>query len=142
MENLREELGLRIKEAREKSGLTQKALAELVGIKKGLLWKYENGRSDPETSTLIDLAWALEVDLLWLIKGADPNHNDGHGLITDCHQVEWKSTQLTEDEQELLTMFRKLDPREYGGALRAIELIVETSKYPLRHTEDDDESSG
>lgn len=123
--------------------MSRTELGARLNVKEGAVGKYERNDSEPSSINLYKIAQLGGISVEELVTGSSSLHQSkGHGLVTDCHQVEWKSTQLTEDEQELLTMFRKLDPREYGGALRAIELIVETSKYPLRHTEDDDEANG
>ena len=52
----------RIKEARVKAGLTQKQLAEKVGIATTTLSGYERGASDPDINTLCKIMDMVGVD--------------------------------------------------------------------------------
>jgi len=52
----------RIKERRQKLGLTQQELSELSGIPRSYLVQIENGKNDPKASTLIKIADALRVN--------------------------------------------------------------------------------
>jgi HTH-type transcriptional regulator, competence development regulator len=66
-------LGQRIKELRRQRRLTQRQLAEKVGVDYTYLSKIENDRLEhtPSIKTLQDLARALEVDELELMELAD-----------------------------------------------------------------------
>ena len=46
----------RIKELREKNGILQKELADMMGVNYVSVSKWENGTSDPSTSNLCALA--------------------------------------------------------------------------------------
>ena len=48
--------GERIRQGRETKGLTQEELAEVVGVSRQAVSKWENGTSDPSTSNLCALA--------------------------------------------------------------------------------------
>ena len=50
-------------DARKKSGLTQKHLAELTGIAQGDISKLENGNANPSLRTLQRLATAMDMKL-------------------------------------------------------------------------------
>jgi transcriptional regulator with XRE-family HTH domain len=52
---------MHIKQLREKSGITQEALAKKAGLSLGYIGRLEIGRHDPSLSTLIKLAKALKV---------------------------------------------------------------------------------
>ncbi len=63
-------LGERIRELRKQKHLTQRQLAELIGVDFTYLSKIENGRLGytPSTKTIHDLANALEADELELLE--------------------------------------------------------------------------
>lgn len=64
----------KLKEMRERAGLTQQQLAEKIGVTQQTVWYYENGRREMKSSILIELSNALGCtvsDLLGLneVKG-------------------------------------------------------------------------
>lgn len=59
---------IKIKEIREKKGITQLELAEQVGITQVYLSYIENGHKTPTLKTLQKLAKALDVDIGELIQ--------------------------------------------------------------------------
>lgn len=54
-------LRLRLRELREKRGLTQGALAKLAGLRRATIISLEQGQSSPRLMTLDKLAAALDV---------------------------------------------------------------------------------
>ena len=61
MKNIKQLLGLRIKELRKNKSLTQEKLAELAGIEIPSLSNIENGKNYPTYETLDKLAKAFQV---------------------------------------------------------------------------------
>jgi len=66
-------LGEKIKEQRNKSGFSQEKIAELVGISRQAVTKWESGRSVPSMANLITLAEIFEVPLGELTGGVNDN---------------------------------------------------------------------
>ena len=62
--------GERLKNAREASGMSQKTMANRIGVKPATVEKWENGKMDPRANRLQMLASLLNVPLLWLIAGS------------------------------------------------------------------------
>lgn len=56
----------RLKELRFEKGLTQKELAEQIGIKRNTYSDWENGKTEPSFENIVKLADLLEVSLDWL----------------------------------------------------------------------------
>ncbi|MBH8567150.1 helix-turn-helix transcriptional regulator [Nostoc sp. CENA67] len=56
------QVGRRIREAREKRGLSQEALASLVSLTRTSVTNIEKGRQKFLAHTLVDLAFALRVE--------------------------------------------------------------------------------
>lgn len=63
-------LGGRIRAARERRGLTQRELAEAVGVGARAVRLWEAGRKQPYLARLRTLARVLVVDLGWLLEGS------------------------------------------------------------------------
>lgn len=61
-------IGKRIKEARESKGLTQRELANRVGITAGAIGNYENGTSSPKETIMFALLDVLNVDANYLFQ--------------------------------------------------------------------------
>jgi transcriptional regulator with XRE-family HTH domain len=63
-------IGERVRWARTERGLTQFELDEIADLSCGHSGAIERGRRDaPSTATMSKLAYALGVDLSWLIRG-------------------------------------------------------------------------
>ena len=62
------DIGKFIQEIRKEKGLTQKELAEIVGVSDKTISKWENGNSSPDTSMLLSLSEALEVTVNELLS--------------------------------------------------------------------------
>jgi transcriptional regulator with XRE-family HTH domain len=58
---------------REKHDLSLEKLAEKVDSTKSLLWRYENGKSEPGLTALISIAEYFGVTLDWLSGNGDIN---------------------------------------------------------------------
>jgi transcriptional regulator with XRE-family HTH domain len=65
-------VGDRLRKARELTGLDQGQFADEIGVSRGTIYNYENGRSQPKKVVL--LAWQMRtgVPIEWLMHGIDP----------------------------------------------------------------------
>lgn len=68
MINSWEELGLRVKEARESLGMTQVALAESMEVDRTVVSKIEAGNRTVDTLELVKLAQVLQRPLSWFLR--------------------------------------------------------------------------
>jgi transcriptional regulator with XRE-family HTH domain len=62
--------GERIKRAREASGMSQKLMANRLGVKSATVAKWESGKEGPRANRLQMIASLLDVPLLWLLAGS------------------------------------------------------------------------
>lgn len=70
MNNIRNEVGQRLKSVRRQAGLTQRDLADLIGCHRNNIFRWELGQCRPSMDALIELAEALpNMDLHWLLTG-------------------------------------------------------------------------
>ncbi|MCL1806812.1 MAG: helix-turn-helix domain-containing protein [Oscillospiraceae bacterium] len=62
----------KLQKLRKEKGLSQEMLAEMLGVSRQAVSKWESGQSYPETETLIELSGILEVTLDSLLKDGEP----------------------------------------------------------------------
>lgn len=63
LQQKREETGVRIREIREKRGLSQEELSSRLGINRATISKIENGKFAITIDYLYKLAWHLDFDV-------------------------------------------------------------------------------
>ncbi len=89
-------IGCRIKEARERQGLTQIELGKLVGVTGSSITNYENETSHPKEAIMYKLINALKVDANYLFQ--------------DCVNLPKKTNDVTLAEYDHIKKYRVLDP--------------------------------
>jgi transcriptional regulator with XRE-family HTH domain len=67
----------RLKEARERKGLTQKQLSELVHVSDKAISNWENGTHEPKLAEFETIADATDANLAWLLAGQEPGEPGG-----------------------------------------------------------------
>ena len=97
-----------IKEARERAGLSQKELAQIIGVAPNTMHGYESGKHDPKSDLLTKIAMACHVSVDFLLGQS---------------QTEKKTDQFGLEgarERTLVKKYRALD--EYGK--KAVDAIL------------------
>lgn len=89
---------LRIADARIAHGWSQEQLAQAIGTTQQTIQRWESGQTDPQVGKVEAVSSALGVTMSYLL-GVDAS-------------VEYDSTRLTNDELELLRVWRSLDERK------------------------------
>ena len=64
-------VGKRIKLARELAGLTQEQLAEIIGVSRTAVVRWERGETDPTLDHLIEMTMVLKVSADFLLGTGD-----------------------------------------------------------------------
>ena len=105
-------IGRRIKEAREKAGLTQKELGKLCNVTGSAITNYENETSHPKEPVLYRLLEVLHVDANFLFQ--------------DVVNVPQKKNDVTLAEFDFIKKYRVLD--EHGKNIVDAVLEIETSR--------------
>ncbi len=92
-------VGKRIAEARKNKGLSQSAFAELVGVSFSSQRRYEDGRSDPDTSYLDSLR-KHGVDVEYVISGRAKQSTKGydHETLAEFGLALAKKYQISPEE--------------------------------------------
>ena len=71
-------IGDRLRTLRESKGMTQDDLAEVTGMNRVTIAKYETGKIEPKSKSLSKLAAALDVSTDFLIGQSDEQHEPDH----------------------------------------------------------------
>lgn len=71
-----EDIGARLREERERRGISQRELARRIGLSASLISQIESGQSKPSVSTLYSIVTELTVSLDDIFRS---NDHDGHG---------------------------------------------------------------
>lgn len=110
-------VGQRIKQQRNKLGISQGALAQLIGAKdKGTIWRMEHGITTPSTDTIFALAQAFHVTADWLLS-----------LVEEPHQL-LQLSDLSDAEREAILAERRRKEGLAAELLAKAELIDEERK--------------
>ncbi|SCC61599.1 MULTISPECIES: helix-turn-helix domain-containing protein [Kosakonia] len=98
---MRENIGARLKEERERLGLSQLAFGDVGGVKKLAQLNYEKGERYPDASYLFAVS-KLGVDVQFVVTGVR------------------SAEALNEDEQQLINLFRSAPIAVKAAALAAL----------------------
>ncbi|MBI5482172.1 MAG: helix-turn-helix transcriptional regulator [Deltaproteobacteria bacterium] len=109
------DLGVRVRQARERAGLTQAALAERAGVTDETIGRLERGAFEPALSTLVAVADALDVDLDSLVRPK------GGSAATAREGPVPAGSALT---RRLVLGFEVLDPEAQRLVLRLVERLA------------------
>lgn len=103
--------GSRLREARKNKELSQKELANLIGVANTAISNYEKDVSFPNTDILYKLFETLECDANFLFQDE----------VEKCRE----NISLLNDEKKLLTMYRNLNN---NGKSKIMEYIFDLSE--------------
>lgn len=104
-------IGQRIAAARHRKNLSQRNLADILGISSGAVGQYETGRNLPKMSRFEAIARACDVDVEWLLTGDDP---------------EEKRKAHTVNEAEALRLLRAMGEDQQRSALAMLAGLART----------------
>ena len=106
-----------IRNARKAAGVTQEQLAEVLGINRATLSKYETGVIEPSVSQLKTIAAALRIDFYVLA-----NKKVGYSF--------------SEEEGQLITAFSSLNPSGQTEAVKRVSELTEIPRYQRSDAQD------
>ena len=116
-------LAQRIRQARRKQKLSQKALAELVGVQRSAVSNWESvNPAQPAMATMIAIAKAANVSLEWLATGQG-SMEPGQDTRLEVPAVDIEFTD-TPYERDLLRTFRSMSDRSQILFLELAEEFV------------------
>lgn len=112
--------GKRLKKLRKEAGITQKELADEIGVNRATIAGYETKGKEPSYDTLIKIARALNCSLDVLL-GYQSKEDPSDTKIKDLY----KKLSQREDLQLLLKETESLNPDSVKRIVKIINLIKE-----------------
>ena len=119
-------IGFEIQKARKKLGITQKELAEKVGVSAPAIMRYEKGQREPSKEIIEKIAMALNISPTSLMNW---DSWDEEKLSQEVQIIEHVQGIYGKDAVRLLEMFQKLNATGKEKALEDIGDLTELSKY-------------
>lgn len=101
----------RLRELRQKHGLSQHALGEAIGVTQQSVNKYENHGVEPDIQMLIAIADYFQTSVDYLIGHSDIDHK-----FEVLHPYD-----LNEEENRLIHGWRKLNEKEKASIFSILE---------------------
>ena len=92
-------VGKRIKLARELAGLTQEKLAEIIGVSRTAVVRWESGETDPTIDHLIEMTKVLKVSADFLL-GTNDTDQVMNTLMEMASSLNKLISGLQENEEE------------------------------------------
>ena len=80
----------RLNQLRREKGLSQEQLAEMVGVTRQAVQKWEAGTSRPDMDNLVTLARYFDVTLDYLISGAEAAHTPRSQTVINNYYHRWQ----------------------------------------------------
>ncbi len=119
--------GKRLKEALKNSNITQKDLAQNIGVSKTAINNYVQGRI-PDTVILYQLALKCNVSIEWFLTGKDSS------TISSTHveSIETKGNLvlLSSEEEYLISLIRQLPARDRIKLEGIVEAKIAEAEVP------------
>ena len=106
-----QQIGARIREARQDQQLTQDQLAGAVGVSRSAVAQWETGRAGQVTANLTRIASVLGVGVDYLIHGEDKHAPTKAGTGDELAMLRLYRECAPEDRQLLLRTARRLAAR-------------------------------
>ncbi len=119
-------IGTRIKEQRERLGLSRVELAKMIGVGSSAISNYENAESYPKIEVMYRLFEALQCDANFLFQ--DEMAKPTTYPLSDCEAdlVSYAKTLSDENREKLLRYARGLSEIQEGEELlRKVESSIE-----------------
>ena len=111
MLSVREEISKNLLYYRKKAGLTQKQLADMIGVKNTAVSNWESGNNSIDIDTLCSVCDVFGITL-----------NDIYGGYSE------KSTALSDDEMNLIATYRDISDQGKQYLLQTLAMVKATYK--------------
>lgn len=119
---------MNLKSIRESRGLSQKQLAEALGLDRTTINKWESGVNAPTASMLLRIADYFHVTTDYLLgrdeTAATENGQKEKPVENDGPEAGLNMDVLTEDERAILDLLRQVPDEDLPAARRAIKAML------------------
>ena len=118
-------IGERIVQLRNDKGVSQGQLAQILGVSRQAISKWENDQSSPDTLHLIKLADVLDTEVEYLATGRTPVYEEAPIVVNMVHKVDKVVEKVVEKPilRKIVRVKYVRNPLEYF-LLAVISLII------------------
>lgn len=118
-------IGERIVQLRNDKGVSQGQLAQILGVSRQAISKWENDQSSPDTLHLIKLADVLDTEVEYLATGRKPVYEEAPIVVNMVHKVDKVVEKVVEKPilRKIVRVKYVRNPLEYFS-LAVISLII------------------
>ena len=118
-------IGERIVQLRNDKGVSQGQLAQILGVSRQAISKWENDQSSPDTLHLIKLADVLDTEVEYLATGRKPVYEEAPIVVNMVHKVDKVVEKVVEKPilRKIVRVKYVRNPLEYF-LLSVISLII------------------
>ena len=118
-------IGERIVQLRNDKGVSQGQLAQILGVSRQTISKWENDQSSPDTLHLIKLADVLDTEVEYLATGRKPVYEEAPIVVNMVHKVDKVVEKVVEKPilRKIVRVKYVRNPLEYF-LLAVISLII------------------
>ena len=122
---------LRLREERHRLGLSQNALAGIMGITKWTVMNYEKqgGRGTPIPANMLLTCSKLGMDVQYIVTGVPSSNLSRVEEESGAYRPQAKGSHiggLTSEESKLLEKYRRLKPKHRQHVQTAVDALVST----------------
>ena len=122
--------GLRIKTRRKDIGMNADTLALKLSVNRSTIFRYEKGDIEKLPANIIPLiADALHCSPAYLMGWTDDPRPEAAADKTKNATFGSIASNLSTDESEALSLYRRLDPEDRGRVKERMETMLEADKY-------------
>lgn len=114
---------VRLKELREKHGLSQYGLAHILHRPQSTIGNWEAGTRTPKADTLLELADYFDVSVDYLLGKDDKSNNEEKPATP-------KDGELSDAEKQIIELFRMVPKDRQDLVLSMIEAALKTAQLP------------
>lgn len=122
--------GERLKNARKKSGITQKELAEKLNVSAAMIAQYETGKRNPKKETLSRIAEVLNLGYSYTKDGEPYFYSFVDTVRTpeNAENEEFNNFQYN-DSQRIIKPYNCLNDVGKEEAVKQVELLTKIPEY-------------
>lgn len=119
-------IGDAIRNERKKCNITQKELAERLGVSASMIAQYETGKRKPKLETMRKLAEALGVPMGDLVANwSDYNTSE---IITDLEEND-RAVHLNRQARLIARYYEELNALGQSKAIEQVEMLTKIPEY-------------
>ena len=125
----------RLRRARLEADMTQERVAELAGVERNTIWRYEAGVREPSASTLNLLSRIYEKPVTWFWEESESPDPNAHGEVPDPDYEADLELVMNEASLALRQVSDRLSPEAIKSIADYIRFVDEREERERRESE-------